>query len=89
MDVRLPFGSRRSPAIFNHFADILHWVFVNVGLVAWVIHYLDDYFLASRSKSECEKDMWVVRALCRYLGVPLAPDKVIGPSQVMVYLGIE
>ena len=89
VDVRLPFGSRSSPAIFNHFADVLHWIFANVGLVAWVIHYLDDYFLAGRSKSECERDMWVVRALCRYLGVPLAPDKVVGPAQVMVYLGIE
>ena len=89
VDVRLPFGSRSSPAIFNHFADVLHWIFANVGLVAWVIHYLDDYFLAGRSKSECERDMWVVRALCKFLGVPLAPDKVVGPAQVMVYLGIE
>ena len=46
VDVRLPFGSRSSPAIFNAFADVLCWVFSNIGLVAFIIHYLDDYFMA-------------------------------------------
>ena len=89
VDVRLPFGSRSSPAIFNAFADVLQWVFVHIGLVAWMVHYLDDYFVTHHTRSECERDMWVVRAICQFLGVPLAPDKVVGPTQVLVYLGIE
>ena len=89
VDTRLPFGSRSSPAIFNLFADILAWIFMNIGLVAWIIHYLDDYFIAGRDRSSCERDMWMVRAICKFLGVPLAPEKIEGPAQVLVFLGIE
>ena len=89
VDLRLPFGSRSSPAIFNAFADVLQWIFVTVGLVEFIIHYLDDYFLVNVSKESCQSDMDSVQRLCEFLGVPLAPDKVEGPSQVLVYLGIE
>lgn len=29
------------------------------------------------------------KVMCLELGVPLAPDKCVGPSQVISYLGIE
>ena len=41
----LPFGSRSSPAIFNQFAGLLCWLYVQIGEIPTVTHYLDDYFL--------------------------------------------
>ena len=45
--------------------------------------------MANRSREHCQQDMQRVLDLCEFLGVPLAPEKIIGPSQVLVYLGIE
>ena len=89
VDTRLPFGGRSSPYAFNSVASLLCWVFCSVGGVLAIIHYLDDYFLVNRTEECCGHDMRVVRGLCADLGVPLAPDKIVGPSQRITYLGIE
>ena len=46
VDVRLPFGSRSSPFIFNQFADALLWILIFVFGIQNILHYLDDYFYA-------------------------------------------
>lgn len=33
--------------------------------------------------------MSALKDICSFLGVPLAPDKVVGPAQCVTYLGIE
>ena len=88
-DTRLPFGSRSSPFIFNTFAVALAWIVLNVGRLAFLIHYLDDFFLANRTKNGCRADMDVFLKICRELGVPIAEDKTEGPATRIVYLGIE
>ena len=55
----------------------------------FLIHYLDDYFFANSSRERCQRDMEVIQQICRFLGVPLAPEKIIGPTHVLSYLGIE
>ena len=89
VDIRLPFGSRSSPFIFNQFAEALLWILVFVFGVKNVIHYLDDFFICARSKDLCQQDMDVMQCAFSELGVPLAPDKVIGPSTCLTYLGID
>ena len=89
VDTRLPFGSRSSPAIFNAFADLLAWIFVYVGGVLFLLHYLDDFFCVNHSARACQDDMGAIQSICDYLGVPLAPEKIVGPAQQLTYLGIE
>ena len=89
VDLRLPFGSRSSPFIFNQFAEALLWILICVFGIPHIIHYLDDFFLCASSFEECENDMAKVKLAFSELGVPLAPDKVIGPATVITYLGIE
>ena len=89
VDTRLPFGCRSSPFIFNRFADLLCWIFIMYGGVAFLIHYLDDFFFTNYSRESCQRDLDHMVQLCELLGVPLAPDKIIGPVQLLVYLGIE
>jgi hypothetical protein len=89
VDTRLPFGCRSSPCIFNSFAGALAWLFIHLAGVVYLIHYLDDFFFANCSFDSCSQDMGAIRSLCGHLGVPLAPDKSVGPSRCLTYLGIE
>ena len=84
VDTRLPFGSRSSPYIFNEFAELSLWILVYVSGVSRLLHYLDDFFVCAKSFEECNESMAVIQ-----LGVSLTPEKIIGPSSSLTYLGIE
>ena len=88
-DIRLPFGSRSSPFIFNTFADALNWILVHKFSLTCIIHYLDDFFICASTFSECQQKVSTVLNVFRSLGVPIALDKLEGPSQRLVILGIE
>ena len=88
-DVVLPFGGRSSPFIFNTFADLLQWILVIIFLIINLLHYLDDFFTAERLIHDCLGNIDLIKDVFSQLGVPLAPDKLVGPSQVLTYLGIE
>ena len=89
VDTRLPFGGRSSPAIFNTFADALTWILNYHGLVDFVIHYLDDFFLCAEKKSTCQLWMDIFHSIMDELGIPIADDKTVGPLTCIVFLGIE
>ena len=89
VDTRLPFGSRSSPFIFSTFADLLLWILVVVFGILYAIHYLDDFLLVGSSEVECQVYMGRMSSLFSELGIPLADDMAVGPSQIVTYLGIE
>ena len=88
-DVRLPFGSRSSPFIFNTFADSLTWVLVEKFGITGATHYLDDFLIPGPSFTACRSRLSTVLFVFKFLGVPIAEEKLEGPAQIMVYLGIE
>ena len=88
-DVRLPFGSRSSPYIFNTFANLLCWVLQSVFAISYIIHYLDDFFLCHASYSECVRYRDRLTTAFSDINVPLAEGKLIGPTTVLTFLGIE
>ena len=88
-DVVLPFGGRSSPFIFNNFADVLAWIFLNHISIEDLLHYLDDFLTANKFFHVCQEYVTAICNLCKILGVPLAPEKIIGPAQIITYLGIE
>ena len=58
--------------------------------LAHVDHYLDDFiFAGAKNTKDCEKLMSCFSNVCAELGVPIAPEKTIGPSTVLTFLGIE
>ena len=87
--LRLPFGSRSSPFIFNTFADAICFILVVVFGLLYVIHYLDDYFVANSDQSSFSHDMDTIIHVFNRLGIPVALDKLVGPLQCITYLGIE
>ena len=87
VDVCLPFGSRSSPCIFNAFADALQWIIVTKFDLPGLVHYLDDFFTCSTEMTQYYMDL--IQAVFNIIGVPVALDKLEGPSQVITFLGIE
>lgn len=89
VDGALPFGLRSAPKIFTALADALQWVMLREG-VSMVHHYLDDFItIGPPSSNVCKANLDRILAVCRDLGVPLAMEKLEGPSQCLVFLGIE
>ena len=87
LDTRLPFGLRSAPKIFTAVADALQWIMLANGITSF-IHYLEDFFfveppgLGGAALSRA-------LALWKSLGVPVAPNKVEGPSTTICFLGLE
>ena len=89
VDLALPFGLRSAPYIFNSVADLVEWILRNKYRVADLMHYLDDFITAGPADSlQCPQNLQTSLAVCRSLGLPLHPNKCVGPSTRLVVLGI-
>lgn len=89
MDLRLPFSLRSSPFLFNRLADAFEWILKNIYAIQAIMHYLDDYFTVGPSLSPiCASQVHTMVKTADRLGIPLAPDKLEGPTTRLVFLGI-
>ena len=88
IDQQLPFGLRSAPVLFNGYADALEWIMRNEG-VQNLLHYLDDFLvLGPAGSGVCQAALCSMLSLCDKLGVPLAHEKIVGPTTSLVFLGI-
>ena len=89
IDLALPFGLRSAPKLFTAVADALAWAMYNQG-IDLLLHYLDDFFFCSPASSaeRCSQALSTATLLCHRLGMPIAPEKIEGPSTVITFLGI-
>lgn len=90
----LPFGLRSSCRLWDLYAAALHFFldhFTGANCEHEVIHYVDDFlFVVEPGQEEEAKRMLAgAMALCKMLGLPLAPEKTEGPVQCLTFLGIE
>ena len=87
-DQVLPFRLRSAPFLFNGLADAIEWIATHSG-VTHIHHYLDDFFVAGDPDSpQCAQHLRQLINLCDALGIPLAAEKLEGPSTCLEYLGI-
>ena len=87
-DRALPFGLRSAQKLFTAVADGLSWALHCEG-IANLLHYLDDFFFwLEASSSDCANALSIAVPLCGRLGLPVAPQKVVGPTTSIVFLGI-
>ena len=69
---------------------MVEWILLNTHNVSALLHYLDDFITAGPlDTNQCAENLATSIAVCRSLGLPLHPDKCIGPSTHLVLLGIE
>ena len=84
----LPMGCSSSCSIFEAFSTALEWIIKRRLKHVSVIHILDDFLFIAPTKSLCLAALSLFQAICRDIGVPLAPEKTVGPSQTLEFAGI-
>ena len=90
VDLTLPFGLRSAPFIFNSVADMVEWILLNEHHLSDLLHYLDDFITTGPPQSsQCAHNLTMATLVCQRLGLPLHPNKCIGPTTSLTVLGIE
>ena len=90
VDLCLPMGLRSSVNRFTRLSNTISWIMqANYGIMHST-DYLDDYLIAGPASSDkCLKHMQAAIKLFADIGVPLAPEEVIGPRTSLTFLSIE
>lgn len=86
--VRLTFGCRSSPHIFNNLSEALCWILLNVCKLPFVLHLLNDFLLID-FPSRQTPILDTLKQIFSDLGVPLSEEKTLGPSTSLEFLGIR
>ena len=81
----LPFRLRSAPKLLNVLADLLSWILTQKR----ISHYLDDFLLLGPpGSSACANNLAAIKEVRSTPGIPLALEKVEGPSHSLTFLGI-
>ena len=84
----LPMGCRSSCIILERFSTAVEWAAKQIFQADEIIHVLDDFILLAKIKHSCENLLSRFVSLCNYLGVPIAPEKTVGPETQLLFVGI-
>lgn len=89
-DKCLPMGASISSALFESFSTALHWVVQQQSKNDNILHYLDDFLFGGEAQtSQCHDTLKCFQDSCKLWGVPLAEEKTVEPTEVLIFLGIE
>ena len=67
----------------------MEWIAWEKLHIDHILHLLDDFLIVSPSHDLCKQQLDIFLMLCHYLGIPMAPEKTIGPSSTISFAGIE
>ena len=85
----LPFGLRSSPFIFDKVATTIEWIIRVHFKIPALVHYLDDFLNVSPPcLSVASKQRDIIQSAFDLLQVPLALEKLEGPTTSLTFLGI-
>ena len=85
--VRLSFGCRSSPKIFDNFSKAICFIAEHNYKVKHILHLLDDCLTIDPPNFDAERTMTLMMIFKR-LKVPIAAHKTMGPLTCIQYLGI-
>ena len=81
--------SAGAPSTFEIFSSAVEWIAREKLHTDHILHLLDDFLIVSSSHDLCKQRLDLFLMLCHYLGIPMAPEKTIGPSSTISLAGIE
>ena len=85
----MPMGCASSCRTFEMFSTAIEWVTKTHLSMPHLLHILDDYLMAAPTFYQCHINLDRFLSLCTYLGVPMAPEKTVGPENILAFAGIE
>ena len=86
--VRLTFGCRSSPHLFNLLSEALCWIMLNICRLPFVLHLLDDFLLIDFPSNQTSV-LDTLKRVFSEIGVPLSEEKTEGPVTAIEFLGIR
>lgn len=88
-DQCLPMGLASSCKTFETLSTAVQWIAQTKLGIRYMLHLLDDFLIISGSHEQCSRELSLFLELCSYLGIPMAPEKTVGPSTVLPFAGRE
>ena len=85
----MPVGCSSSCKTFEMLSSAVEWITQTKLDIPFILHLLDDFLLLSHTEETCRKQLELFLMLCSYLGIPMAPEKTVGPSTTIAFAGIE
>ena len=85
----LPLGCSASCKIFETRSNALQWIASSKLHIRNISHVLDDFLLLARDKAVGQAQLSSFLSMCADIGIPIAPDKTVQPSQLISFLDIE
>ena len=73
--------------VFEDISTFIHWIAERKAGHA-LIHYLDDFFTMHKLAYVCSNIMASFEQVCDEIGMPISLDKMVGPVQVIQFLGL-
>ncbi|XP_041916418.1 uncharacterized protein LOC121680893, partial [Alosa sapidissima] len=86
--VRLTFGCRSSPKIFDTLSEALCWILLNNYKLPFLVHLLDDFLVVIPHSYPPALGISTLTDVFNKLGVPLSEEKTCGPLSRLEFLGI-
>lgn len=86
-DTKVPFGAAQSPSIFQRLSSAVCRIMKSKYSFC-VIAYLDDFLIIESTYDRCSAALTCLIQLLRKLGFYINWNKVEGPSQRLIFLGI-
>ena len=83
-------GLSQSALLFETFSTFLQWLVSQKSGRYSLDHLLDDFIMAgSRGSGVCQNLVDVFESTCKELGIPIADEKSVDPTTIMIFLGFE
>ena len=82
-------GCSSSCKIFETFSTTVEWVARHKLSIPSILHLLDDFLIVAPTESLCHSQLNIFLDMCCYPRITKAPEKLIGPSQILSFAGIE
>ena len=89
VDLYLLFWLRMAPFLFNQLLDALEWVLKHKYGLKYVLHLLDNFFVAEPTWLQCLSSFSTLLCFFMLIHAPVVASKTVGPSQVLEFMGIE
>jgi hypothetical protein len=77
--VRLPFGCRSSPRLFDSLSTSICWIAQSNYNISVIFHLLDDLLTIDKPDKCGERTMALLSLIFNKLNIPLSLKKTIGP----------
>ena len=87
-DTKLPFGAKASPTIFHRLTQAVKRMMARRGHASIVV-YQDDFLVTSHNYQDCYNVWRTLMILLRELGFKINYNKLVPPTNCLVFLGIQ